>query len=63
MTRRSRHDGPKPAAQTQYLYDGRTLIAVIELRTDSRWHVIRNGKDVASYSTRQGALDSLRGAA
>src|SRR5262249_1392691 len=47
----------------QYVYDGRVLVAVIELPSDdSRWHVIRNGKDIANYATPQDALASLRGA-
>jgi hypothetical protein len=62
-----RHDGLRPPAQTrgawQYVHNGRIVVAVIELHSDdSRWHVIRNGKDVASYATRQDALASLRGA-
>ena len=49
--------------QWQFVHDGRVLVAVIELRSDdSRWHVIRNGKDIANYSTREDALASLRGA-
>ena len=57
---RFRHDGRKRPAQTQYLYDGQILVAVIELHSDdSRWHVIRNGKN---YSTREDALASLLGA-
>ena len=64
---RFRHDGPKRPTQTrgtwQYLYNGPILVAIIELRCDdSRWHVIRNGKDVANYPTRQDALASLPGA-
>lgn len=47
----------------QYVYDGRVLVAVIELPSDdSRWHVIRKGKDIANYATPQDALASLRGA-
>jgi hypothetical protein len=62
-----RHNGLRPPAQTrgawQYIHNGRILVAGIELHSDdSRWHVIRNGKDVASYATRQDALASLRGA-
>jgi hypothetical protein len=62
---RFRHDGPKRPTQTrgtwQYVYNGRILVAIIELRSDdSRWHVISNGKN---YSTREDALASLRGAA
>jgi hypothetical protein len=64
---RFRHDGPKRRTQTrgtwQYVYNGRILVAIIELRSDdSRWHVIGNGKDIANYSTRQDALASLPGA-
>jgi hypothetical protein len=67
MTRR-RHAGRKRPAPTrgawQYVYDGRVLVAIIERHSDdSRWHVIRDGKDVANYPTREDALASLRGAA
>jgi hypothetical protein len=48
--------------QTQYVNNGRIFVAVIELHPDdSRWHVIRNGKDIANYATRVDALASLRG--
>jgi hypothetical protein len=50
-------------ALTVPVVNGWHLVAVIELHSDdSRWHVIRNGKDIANYATRQDALASLRGA-
>jgi hypothetical protein len=61
MTRSRQQD--RACGAWQFVHDGRTLVAVIELHSDdSRWHVIRNSKDVASYSTREDALASLRGA-
>jgi hypothetical protein len=53
---------PRPS-QREFVTNGRVLVAVIELHSDdSRWHVIRKGKDIANYATREDALASLRGA-
>jgi hypothetical protein len=50
---------PHPPQRDQCVYDGRELVAVIERRSDHRWHVIdRHGADVGSYETRALALAS-----
>jgi hypothetical protein len=58
---RRRHKGlrPRRSPQWQYLYDGRSLVAVIELRT--RWHVLMHGRDDLgeSFPTRERALQSV----
>jgi hypothetical protein len=58
FTRRGKGFRPRAARQLQYLYDGRDLLAVIELRTDGRCHVLMHGRDDVgtAFATREMAI-------
>ena len=49
-----KHRRPQPCG-FQYIYDGRQLVAVIELKTDG-WHVIIRNRKVGVCADRVAAL-------
>src|SRR5262249_7557276 len=59
MTRPYRNRKP---GRWQFLYDGRTLHATIELRDDGLWHVLMHGRDeVGAFATREMAIGFANG--
>ena len=57
-SRRGKGLSARPARQSQWLYDGRDLLAIIELRTDGRCHVLMHGRDDVgtAFATREMAM-------
>jgi hypothetical protein len=49
-----KHRSPRPRG-FQYIYDGRDLVAVIELKADG-WHVIIRNQDMGVCADRVAAL-------
>ena len=49
-----KHQPPRPCG-FQYVYDGRQLLAAIELKRDG-WHVIVRNRDIGVCADRESAL-------